>query len=311
MRVPRRRDLRQVRDAEDLMPCRHRLQLARHSARRAAAHIGVDFVKHQYRNGIRIRQHGFQRQHDTRRLAGRRRRLQRLHLFTKIRSEHELDGVRASRARFGLLDVDCECRLVEAEHFQLLRNRLRQRPRRRAAASIQFSAGFQQRFFGGLDVLPKLFHHVSPPLYSLDRFLDPFRCIHNILQGRTILAFQLLDQLQTVLNLLYLLRIEVHAHRIFFEFRRQILQSVMDLRQLSVELLSLLGIVLTDFTNQTENGTDLLHQRILPLRQHSRRLVRQLKQPLRVLRQLVLSQNFLILTGLQIRVTDFLQLMPQ
>ena len=85
----------------------------------------------------------------------------------------------------------------------------------------------------------------------------------------------------------------------------------MDFRQLPVELRSLVGIVLFDLPDQTENGTDLLHQRILALRQQSRRLVRQLKQTLRILRKLVFSQNLLVLTGLQIRITDFLQLMPQ
>ena len=85
----------------------------------------------------------------------------------------------------------------------------------------------------------------------------------------------------------------------------------MDFRQLPVELRSLVGIVLFDLPDQTENGTDLFHQRIIALRQHCRRLIRQLQQTLRILRKLVFSQNLFIFTGLQICVTDFLQLMLQ
>ena len=100
LRRRRRRDLRQVRDAKHLVTLAQRTHFRADGVGDLAAHVGVDLVENQQRNGVLARERRFHRQHDARNFPARRDGFERLERFAGIRGEEKFHGLQTVRARF-------------------------------------------------------------------------------------------------------------------------------------------------------------------------------------------------------------------
>ena len=100
--------------------------LADHRSR-FAAYVRVHLVEHQHRDAVLRGEHGLERQHHPRHLAGRRDGLERLERFAGIRREQKLDlvktGSRHGRLRLAKFarvdDFHVEAGLQKAQVVQL------------------------------------------------------------------------------------------------------------------------------------------------------------------------------------------------
>ena len=71
-----RRDLRQMRHAQDLVALRNRGHFLTDHAADLTADVRIDLVEHEQRNAIEIGQHCFQREHHAGQLTARRHAIQ-------------------------------------------------------------------------------------------------------------------------------------------------------------------------------------------------------------------------------------------
>ena len=88
--------LRQVRDAEDLVPLRERGEPCAHVLRDGAADAGVHLVEDEHAARAGAAQHIAQRQEDARELASRRHAAERAQGLAGVRAEAELHGLGAA-----------------------------------------------------------------------------------------------------------------------------------------------------------------------------------------------------------------------
>jgi len=110
-------DLRQMGDAEDLMPARELGEAPSHAIGGPAADTRVDLVEDQHHSRVGLADRGFDREKRARELAARRRTTQWEQLSGRARREAELSGFEASGAarralgRRGGHECDFEARL--------------------------------------------------------------------------------------------------------------------------------------------------------------------------------------------------------
>src|SRR5205085_4057177 len=133
-------DLRQVRDADDLIPGGELLQFAADDFRNAAADAGVDLIEDERRGGGARRcfeERGGDRELNARQLAARRDLLHRLRLFAAIRRDENVDAIEAlfaerdrsvvgREARIGIgggAERDADGRALHGEIVELRLNR--------------------------------------------------------------------------------------------------------------------------------------------------------------------------------------------
>src|SRR5438105_3963022 len=87
-------DLRQMRDAKNLVPRREAAKLFADDRTEASADVGVDFIEYQHAHAIALRENSLEREHDARKLAAGSDFAQRL---------RELSGV-GLHGEFNLID---------------------------------------------------------------------------------------------------------------------------------------------------------------------------------------------------------------
>ena len=97
MPVGHSRDLRQVRDADDLTAFGEDPQLLRYHLCSPPADTGVNLIKNQRWNLIGLRQHRLDCQHDTRQLTAGRHHTERPNRFARIRGNQEFRLVDTAR----------------------------------------------------------------------------------------------------------------------------------------------------------------------------------------------------------------------
>jgi len=97
---------------------------------RFASDIGIYFIEDEHRHLVLRGQHGFQRQHDPRKLSGGGNGSQWPRRFARIRGELELDSIQARRTRLvevgGALQFHFQPALGETEAREFLRDGARQ-----------------------------------------------------------------------------------------------------------------------------------------------------------------------------------------
>ena len=112
------RDLRQVRDAHDLVVAREAPQQPTDRIRRAPADAGIHLVEDERRRLVGARQHGLERQRDARQLAAGRDARQRPRRLSRVGLETELDRVHAVRRARRWSICDREGSMGEAQILQ-------------------------------------------------------------------------------------------------------------------------------------------------------------------------------------------------
>src|SRR4051794_2057904 len=93
MMVCKRRDLRKVSDADDLVVGCHALELLAHLERGLAANTSIDFVKEVNANAAAIGDHTTDREHEARKLAAGRNLAQRTSRLAAVGLHDELNRV--------------------------------------------------------------------------------------------------------------------------------------------------------------------------------------------------------------------------
>ncbi len=164
VRLAQRCDLRQVRDAENLMAAPECPQAFAHPAGGTPAHAGVDLVEEQDTSTIRVSQHVAQRQLEARKLASRGGVAQSPGLLTGIGREQERRSLLTARtgrgglAIWGLrgqaLEANAELGPPELERAQLtgdlgleLLGRGAARPAQARGSAVQRGRRFGDRGF--------------------------------------------------------------------------------------------------------------------------------------------------------------------
>ena len=97
LRVGERRDLRQVRDDDDLVAARELGEPAADRGGGRAADTGVDLVEHERLDGVRLAENALEREHDARELAARGDARERPRGLRRRGCVEELDALRSRR----------------------------------------------------------------------------------------------------------------------------------------------------------------------------------------------------------------------
>ena len=172
--VAQRRDLRQVRDAHDLMIRGDGTQFFAHDARRGAGDAGVDLVEDHGRDPVQIADDALHGQHDAGQLAAGGDLCEGLERFALIRADQELHAVRTFFAGRGVFDRNGEGGVREVQVRQFSVHFLLQRLRRSFPQHAQPRGG---RFVLLLIQLFLAFQVFQFSVRVLDRLQLPLRLV--------------------------------------------------------------------------------------------------------------------------------------
>ena len=153
MGVRHRRQLWQMGDAQHLLTPADLSQFLRHLLGRPSTDAGVHFIKYQRADGLLLRQHVLQRQHDAGQLAAGGDSGNRPQILTHIGGHKEPYGIAAVRRRLFLCKFDSKTNLVHIEVPQFPLDTALQNLCRLPAHVGQLSARRQSGFFRFLQLL--------------------------------------------------------------------------------------------------------------------------------------------------------------
>ena len=311
--VGHRRDLRQMRHAEHLLPrlC-HSPELFGNLLCRPSADARVDLVEDQRRDRVLLRQHILHRQHDPRQLAAGRDLCHRPERLAHVGRHQEPHKVKPCLLRLLLLKLTLELHL---RHVQLRKFcldallKLNRSPLARLAQRkprlLDFLVLFRQLRPQPLDFIACKFDLVELALRLLQKR-------QHVLHARAIFPLQLVQHIEPLLDLLQLLRrirqLVAHIPR----FLRRVLRGVDKLRHLLVQRCHIVRHTLH------------ARERLFRLRQQRRRAVavlvaverrcrgfQRVRELFGILQQLPPRLQFLVLTRTQLRAFDLADLIFQ
>ena len=222
-------NLRQMRDADDLLVSRKVCKLFAHALRRDARHAGIHLVEHHGRYTIAPCKHILERQHDAAQLAAGCDLADASGRLARVRREQESHGIRSRRAKPRLTGDRSEFHLKPHP-------RHRQIPELRNNLFFQLhcgaSARFTQRFSGRENLLNlcgnEPFQLQKPIICVLDLIQSLSRVAELLNQAvliRVILALQTAKNRQTVLNTVVLRLREIQSRAKIPQRFRRVLQG--------------------------------------------------------------------------------------